>query len=574
MNELLAGIRTVKFFGWEQAFGRQIANIRSKELQALTSLTYVSTVGFSLLVVSAPVLQPILVFGTFVKIQNDPLLASTAFTTVALFNIMRFPFVFMPLALVQYVQSIIALKRVVRYLCLPELSSYIEDTIPPELTSTAEQGETSKRHKRGESEDSDSLMIVIRNGTFSWIDPNSDPIQPIQDETMKRDNLKDVSNDKATSTSAADLETVIRSFVPTLRNLSCFVRAGSLVAIVGPVGCGKSAFLSAILGELVPLDGSKIYMPNSKVRGFIAYCSQTPWVINDTIRGNILFGREYHAERYNQVIEACALRDDLAVLPSGDNTEIGERGINLSGGQKARVSLARAIYSTKTSILLLDDPLSAVDSNVSNHLFTQVIRGEVTKGTTRLLVTHHSHVLPECDHIIVLHNGEIRHQGSYDELIALGVDFAGAIEGSRVEPSTEKSKEPEIMIQKTAVIKQTTRQTKDGERIEGIGAKLVDDEEREEGGVEGAIYLHYARAGGMKFVVCIGIVVLISRGLEVLSTFWLARWADQTDQGAVLSNQDTTYYLGLYSLFGMLAVASSITKILAFRRSARAIPSN
>merc|ERR1712038_1870343 len=134
---------------------------------------------------------------------------------------------------------------------------------------------------------------------------------------------------------------------------------------------------------------------------------------------------------------ACALIDDLAVLPAGDKTEIGERGINLSGGQKARVSLARALYSTSTQIILLDDPLSAVDSHVGDHLFSEAICGDVCKGATKILVTHHVHFLPKCDKVVVLEGGQIAHFGSYADLVAQGVDFAGAVDFDGEDSSTK-----------------------------------------------------------------------------------------------------------------------------------------
>merc|ERR1712071_313366 len=162
----------------------------------------------------------------------------------------------------------------------------------------------------------------------------------------------------------------------------------------------------------------------------MGYCNQTPWVVNDTLKGNILFGRDFDEKRYDKVVKACALLDDLAILPAGDMTEIGERGINLSGGQKARVCLARAMYSAETKILLLDDPLSAVDAHVGDHLFTKAIKGEISRGTTRILVTHHVHFLPRCDYVIVMEDGKIAHQGKYNDLILKGVEFKGAIESS------------------------------------------------------------------------------------------------------------------------------------------------
>lgn len=193
----------------------------------------------------------------------------------------------------------------------------------------------------------------------------------------------------------------------TLKNINLKVRKGNLTAIVGSVGCGKTSLVCALLGEMEKLSG------DVNVDGRIAYVSQQAWIQNATLQDNITFGRPFKKEFYNQVIEACALRADLAMLPGGDQTEIGEKGINLSGGQKQRVSLARAVYS-QADIYLLDDPLSAVDSHVGKHIFDNLI-GEngLLAGKTRLLVTHAVIYLPKVDEIYVIVNGEITESGSY-----------------------------------------------------------------------------------------------------------------------------------------------------------------
>jgi ATP-binding cassette subfamily C (CFTR/MRP) protein 1 len=152
----------------------------------------------------------------------------------------------------------------------------------------------------------------------------------------------------------------------TLKTLNFDVRKGELMAVVGQVGCGKSSLLSGTLGEMHKFKGA------INVDGSIAYVPQQAWILNTTLRNNILFGKEYNEEFYNQVLIACALKPDLEILPAGDQTEIGEKGINLSGGQKQRISLARAVYS-QADIYILDDPLSAVDAHVGKHIFESVI---------------------------------------------------------------------------------------------------------------------------------------------------------------------------------------------------------
>lgn len=193
----------------------------------------------------------------------------------------------------------------------------------------------------------------------------------------------------------------------TLKNINLAVKKGSLTAVVGVVGSGKSSLISALLGEMEKHSG------DVNVDGSIALVSQLPWIQNSTLMDNILFGRKLNKEVYDKVIYACALLSDLAMLPAGDQTEIGEKGINLSGGQKQRVALARAVYSD-AQIYILDDPLSAVDSHVGSHIFDNLIgHNGMLKDKTRFLVTHAISYLPKVDVINVMKDGEISESGSY-----------------------------------------------------------------------------------------------------------------------------------------------------------------
>ncbi|NWZ27832.1 MRP3 protein, partial [Asarcornis scutulata] len=205
---------------------------------------------------------------------------------------------------------------------------------------------------------------------------------------------------------------------PSLKDINLLVPSGALVAVVGHVGCGKSSLVSALLGEMEKLEG------DVAVKGSVAYVPQQAWIQNATLKDNILFGQAPNEQKYQNVLEACALKTDLEVLPGGDQTEIGEKGINLSGGQRQRVSLARAVFSN-SDIYLLDDPLSAVDSHVAKHIFDKVIGPDgVLKGKTRILVTHGIGFLPQVDHIIVLVDGKISEMGSYQDLLKQNKAFA------------------------------------------------------------------------------------------------------------------------------------------------------
>ena len=312
MNEILAGVRIIKFYAWERPFGKEVGRLRGKELEALTKLAYTSAIGFSLILMSAPLIQPVLVFSTYAFIQDEPLKASTAFATIALFNIMRFPFAFMPMGLLQYIQSKISLRRLERYLALPELVEYVKESPPP---------------GKDQNDASSQIGSVTVQGSFSWVDPDGKEIRPIQEEPKKKKQRK--SKKKGEDDSQAEMNASIHSSVGgsvateamsapsiTLQDLDCTIEAGHLVAVVGSVGSGKSSFLSAILGEMEPVDKSAVYIPRAEEsQGFVSYCTQSPWIVNDTLRGNILFGREFDQARYDEILSACALEDDLNVLP-------------------------------------------------------------------------------------------------------------------------------------------------------------------------------------------------------------------------------------------------------------------
>jgi ATP-binding cassette, subfamily C (CFTR/MRP), member 1 len=555
MNEILTGIRIIKFYAWEKPFKKEVKQLRDQELKYLTRLAYTAAIGFSLILLSAPLIQPILVFLTYINIQDTPLSASTAFTTVALFNIMRFPFAFLPMGMLQYIQSKISLRRLGKYLQLPDLEKYVISEPP--------NGPDDPSAQPG--------SVTIENGTFSWTNRSAN-LSPIgSEEPSRKKNKKEKRRGSSGSirSSGASLsgessngeEADVGKDIETLRNISITINKGELVAVVGKVGCGKSSFLLAILGEMEPMNGSVVYIPKLKEdiddSNFLSYCSQTPWVVNDTLRGNILFGREFDEERYDEVIERCALVEDLAILPAGDKTEIGEKGINLSGGQKARVSLARALYAKDTKIILLDDPLSAVDAHVGEHLFERAIADGLSKTATRILVTHHVHFLPRCDKVIVLDGGEIKHYGTYAELIAQGVDFAGAVnfednveEGATADDKTSSAQPAETEIK---VVDE-----KASKALKEKGENLTTKEEREEGAVSGKAYVQYARAGGYFIFWTMFFVQGLGRAAEILSAFWLAHWARKAVEAEFttggLTAKETTWYLNIYAAFGLLGV--------------------
>ncbi|XP_078610229.1 multidrug resistance-associated protein 1-like isoform X14 [Branchiostoma floridae x Branchiostoma japonicum] len=358
MNEVLNGIKVLKLYAWELSFKEKIEKIRSKELQILRNTAFLNA-GASFTWVCAPFLVSLTTFAVYVLVDERNILdAEKAFVALSLFNILRFPLNMLPNLITSMVQARVSLQRLENFLGHDELDPNNVD-----------------RHvARGPP-------IAIEDGTFSW-GKTEDPI---------------------------------------LKDISFAVPDGSLVAVVGQVGAGKSSLLSALLGEMEKQHG---YVA---VRGSTAFVPQQAWIQNATLRDNILFGKRLNNCQYKEVLEACALGPDLEMLPGGDMTEIGEKGINLSGGQKQRVSLARAVYSD-SNIYYLDDPLSAVDAHVGKHIFDNVIGPNgILKGKTRLLVTHGISFLPQCDQIMVLVDGKIWLLGTYTELMEQNEAFADFI---------------------------------------------------------------------------------------------------------------------------------------------------
>ncbi|XP_066291275.1 multidrug resistance-associated protein 1-like isoform X11 [Branchiostoma lanceolatum] len=358
MNEVLNGIKVLKLYAWELSFKEKIEKIRSKELQILRNTAFLNA-GASFTWVCAPFLVSLTTFAVYVLVDERNILdAEKAFVALSLFNILRFPLNMLPNLITSMVQARVSLQRLENFLGHDELDPNNVD-----------------RHVlRGPP-------IAMEDATFSW-GKTEDPI---------------------------------------LKDINFAVPDGSLVAVVGQVGAGKSSLLSALLGEMEKQQG---YVA---VRGSTAYVPQQAWIQNATLRDNILFGKHLNNCQYKEVLEACALGPDLEMLPGGDLTEIGEKGINLSGGQKQRVSLARAVYSD-SSVYYLDDPLSAVDSHVGKHIFDLVIGPNgILKGKTRLLVTHGISFLPQCDQIMVLVDGRIWLLGTYTELMEQNEAFADFI---------------------------------------------------------------------------------------------------------------------------------------------------
>ncbi|XP_077258455.1 multidrug-Resistance like Protein 1 isoform X1 [Temnothorax americanus] len=387
---------------------------------------------------------------------------------------------------------------------------------------------------------------------------------------------------------------------PILRNINFHVEQGQLVAIVGTVGSGKSSLLSALLGEMNKLSGKV------NTKGSIAYVSQQAWIQNATLQDNVLFGKALNKSVYNRVIEACALTPDFKMLPAGDQTEIGEKGINLSGGQKQRVALARAVYNDSENYFL-DDPLSAVDSHVGKHIFEKVIGPNgLLKKKTRVLVTHSITYLPEVDNIIVLKDGEITESGTYKQLLEkkgafaeflvqhlqeVHVDDGSEADLREIKQQLESTMGADELQQKLTRVRSRiseslsesgsvtdrkslngslTRQystesqqsanyvhsnsTKEKEALKPniVGEKLIEIEKAETGSVKWKVYSHYLKSIGWFLSISTIVMNAVFQSFSIGSSVWLSVWSNdnQTVRNDTLDTAKRDMYLGVYGALG------------------------
>lgn len=328
---------------------------------------------------------------------------------------------------------------------------------------------------------------------------------------------------------------------------------GQLTAIVGPVGSGKSSLLSGLIGDM-PTTGSV------SLGGRIGYCAQEAWIQNATIRDNILFGQPWDEDRYWRVIEKASLRRDLELLPAGDMTEIGEKGINISGGQKQRINIARALYFD-ADIVLMDDPLSAVDAHVGQALFNNAILDLKRQGKTVILVTHALHFLPQVDYIYTLEQGRIAQRGQYAELSAQDGPFRLLMQQFSSSETEEEAVEAADEKIGTADIVEEKKIGDQSPAPEGDG-KLMTEEERKLGSVGLSVYLAYVKFGTLWILLAV-IFAGVMTGLTVLSTVWLTYWSEDKFREA------GSFYQGIYALLGI--VSALFTLIVGMAMTGNAV---
>ena len=541
MTEILNNMKSIKLYAWGQAFMKKLYYIRN-DLE-LNTLRKIGAMSAvqNFTWQGTPIAVSTATFAVFVLTKDQPLSTEIVFPCLTLFNLLSFPLMVLPMVITAVIEATVAVAR---------LTSFF----------TAEELQPDAIVREGSVSRAGDEAVVLRDASFMW-DRNEDR--------------------------------------KCLKSITFAARKGELSCIIGRVGSGKSSFLASVLGDIWKIEGRVV------VRGSVAYVAQQSWVMNASVKENIVFGHRWDPSFYDSTIKACALADDFKTLPDGDKTEVGERGISLSGGQKARLTLARAVYA-RADIYLLDDVLSAVDQHVGRHIINNVLGAKgLLASKTRILATNSIPVLEEADYISLIQDGSIVERGTHDQLMAMRGEVANMIKSeSNDSGSSTPSVESSALESDESKTVSGTGPTSEAEEVEeeaieeaqeyigslvpikpgppagsqqrqhsmitlrrastasfrGPRGNAIDDETgefrtrqnkefSEQGKVKWDVYMEYARASNI-VAVCLYLGALVgSQSLIVGSNLWLKHWSEENQEYD--GNPDIAKNIGIYFAFGI-----------------------
>ncbi|KAJ3276362.1 Multidrug resistance-associated protein 4 [Terramyces sp. JEL0728] len=499
ISDMLAGIMVVKLYGWEKPFMKKINEYRNSEMINIWKGSVLKAINLAMFFGAAS-LNSVITFSTF-YLAGGELTAARVFTVTTYISFLKLLMSnFFPLALQFIAECNVSIQRIQEFMLLPEISSSKESLRNQELYNELNDA---------------NIILAMDKASFSW------------------------------EKSAIEIGKTVQ--VEILKDINFTLRKKELVAICGFVGAGKSSFLHAILGDMNFTKG-RVYNDIKR----IAYVSQTPWILSGTIRDNILFGQPYDEKRFHNVIKVCSLERDFTLFEDGADTIIGERGVTLSGGQKARVALARAVYYD-ADLYILDDPLSAVDTKVARILFEDCICGALASKSV-LLVTHQLQFVQRCSRIVILEDGRITDSGSFAALQDSKSEFSKVIREFISNPDESEVADHEEEIEELPEIQVENQTSADGEK------KEFRKEDSAIGNVPLSAYVRYLRNGsGIWGFLFLGFLLVLGQVLVLGVDLWLATWASLDAE-----SQRKTFYLAIFIILGVASVGVGIGRAILF----------
>lgn len=517
-KEVLNNIKMIKYYAWEIPFKKLISKLRANEMKIMLKVQIFRnmTTGIAVTLPSVSSMIGFLaMYGQLGGLKN----ASNIFASVTLFNILTSHVAMLPTALTSASDAWIAFTRVQEFLLAEEA---VDDI-------------SYNKHEYNENEEA----IRVENGSFDWL----------------IDHIIDNESSTSSSTSLSSRKQEKTSLNYDLHDINLHIKHGEFIVITGSIGSGKSSLLAAINGNMPRIDGTV------DISGDLVLCA-TPWIQNATVRENITFGIDYNKEIYTKVIECCALPSDFEILPAGDMTEIGERGVNLSGGQKARINLARAVYRSymmkEYNIVMFDDVLSAVDAKVGKHIMKDCILGLLAEKT-RILATHQLSLIGDADRIIYMNGDGTIDIGTNDELIDRNVGFKKLMDFQMEEDKNKEEEEIDEDEEDNDVKEEELKLIRKQTTIAGADkGKLIHAELSKTNGIPLETVITYLKTGsgplGLKFILPNLILAIACTSFCMLFTnVWLSFWSTER-----FKSRNDGFYIGIYVLITIMFVLCAI----------------
>lgn len=560
-KELLKNFKMIKFYSWENSYKDRLTKIRGNEMNFVLLLQNLRNI-LTAYVMSLPTLSSMVAFCVLYA-MNSKRSVGEIFSSLSLFSELANQFSMLPMAVAVATDFLMGMRR-----CAALLSS-------GEVTLDGDKPEKLLEQP--------NLALKVVNGNFYWQmfgdtgegeKKNSDKpkkkfvgkflqklhLEKHQENTSSDDEIDSTDGHRNDSTSSSMLkdralsdseQSISLTTFPGLKNLNFEVKKGEFIAVTGHIGTGKSSLLNAIAGFMMKESGH-IYC-----NGSLLLCG-SPWVQNTTVRNNITFGKPFDREKYSEVVDACCLEDDFKLLPGGDNTEVGERGVTLSGGQKARINLARAVYADN-DIILLDDVLSAVDAKVGKKIMDRCIMG-LLATKTRILATHQLSLIGSADRLIFLNGDGTIDIGTMNEVLARNDGLVKLMEYSGKEEekmNSEKDKQNE-----DGKFNGDLMGNPDGEALKKWKTKIINDskafkitkeEERAVNRIDFSVYKSYLKLGSgffkKGFLPLIILVMVLSTFCSIFTNTWLSFWTANQFPG-----KSANFYIGIYIMLAILSV--------------------
>ncbi|XP_051818613.1 ATP-binding cassette sub-family C member 9 isoform X3 [Antechinus flavipes] len=548
-NEILKGIKLLKLYAWEHIFCKSVEETRMKELTSLKTFALYTSLSI-FMNAAIPIAAVLATFVTHAYTSKKLLKPAEAFASLSLFHILVTPLFLLSTVVRFAVKAIISVQKLNEFLLSDEIGDDSwrsgEGSLNFESCKkhTGVQTKTINRKQPGRYNldsyeysirrirpaETEDIAIKVTNGYFSW-----------------------------------------GSGLATLSNIDIRIPTGQLTMIVGQVGCGKSSLLLAILGEMQTLEG-KVHWSNRN-RYSVAYAAQKPWLLNATVEENITFGSPFNKQRYKAVTDACSLQPDIDLLPFGDQTEIGERGINLSGGQRQRICVARALYQN-TNIVFLDDPFSALDIHLSDHLMQEgILKFLQEDKRTLVLVTHKLQYLTHADWIIAMKDGNVLREGTLKDIQNKDVELYEHWKTlmNRQDQELEKDMEADQTTLERKTLRRAMYSREAKAQMEDEDEE-EEEEEDEEDNMSTVLRLRtkmpwktcwrYLTSGGFFFLFLMIFSKLLKHSVIVAIDYWLATWTSDLNGKDSISGFQSYYVAGFTILCGtgiFLCLVTSLT---------------